>query len=88
MYKLKYLFQTVPGMKGALITTNWPHEGSSQSVSYLRHCTRTMNLTGTDRQTDGQDQVLSQANALTKKRYCYILTSLTQLQCNIYTTCS
>ena len=50
----------------------WPHGGSSQSVAYLQHHAKTLKLTGTDgqadRMTDGQDHVLSQADALTKKR--------------------
>ena len=45
----------------------WPHRGSSQSVAYLRCRAMTLKLTGTHRQTDGQDHVLSQADALTNK---------------------
>ena len=46
-----------------------PHGGSSQSVVYLQRRTTAMKLTGTDRRTDGQDHVLSQADALTKKAF-------------------
>ena len=57
------------------IVQKWPHGGSSQSVAKLQRCVTTLKLNGTDgqagrqagRQTDRQDHVLSQADALTKK---------------------
>ena len=39
---------------------------SSQSVALLQQRATTLKLTGTDRRTDAQDHVLSQADALTK----------------------
>ena len=60
----------VYGTKLSSQTKKWPHGGSSQSVAQLQRRTMAMKLTGTDRQadrqTDGQDHVLSQADALTK----------------------
>ena len=44
----------------------WPHGGSSQSVAQLQRRVTTLKLTGTGGRTDGQDHVLSQADALTK----------------------
>ena len=43
----------------------WPHGGSIQSVTYLLRCKTSMKLTGTDKR---KSHVLSQADALTKKR--------------------
>ena len=57
------------------ILKKWPNGGSSQSIALLNRRAMTLKLTGTggqadrqtDRQTGGQDHVLSQADALTKK---------------------
>ena len=55
-----------------LTVEKWPNGSSSQSVAQLRLCTKTMKLTGTGGQTDGQtggqDHILNQADALTKNR--------------------